>query len=220
MVPHSSTSPSIHSLLEPCSLIFPGTESFEKPPGPGKLPQGERCHFKPLSRMERKELTAKQTAQGSPALHKVEAANPTAHAGAAAEQPPPPITVNSLCKGLGLKQSVSADAMCLPLPRSRTCSEEERHAGPGPSPALSPSSRVLRSDPASPRCCAAATGEAVPAPRPPLRPPPSRPGAEQEPGPPPHCQPREGGPLKQAAELQVLKMKPPAVSSRFSACKL
>lgn len=104
----------------------------------------------PPSRRERKELTAKQTAQGWPALHKVEAANPRAHTGAAAERPSPPVTVNSLCKGLGLGPSVSADAMCLPFPprRSRTCSGEERHAGPGPSRALSPPSRVLGGDPA------------------------------------------------------------------------
>lgn len=57
---------------------------------------------------EWKELTAKPTAQGSPALHKAEAGNPTARTGAAAQPPSPPITINSLCKGPGLKPSVPA----------------------------------------------------------------------------------------------------------------
>lgn len=149
--------------------------------------------FLTLLLQERKELTAKPTAQGSPALHKAEAGNPTAHRGAAAQQPSPPITINSLCKGPGLKPSVPAAPCAAPSP------EAARVAGRSDTPAPGVPARVLRGDPASP----------------PHR---ERPRPAARPPTPPR--PREAEPSPRATRLNRLKMKPPAVSSPLSAFKL
>lgn len=110
------TSPLSIQSAKAMQSCFSWDRAFTRPLGKVSFPWMKDATFNPLFCMERKALTTKQTAQESPALHKVEAANPTAHTGASAEQPSPPIRVNSLCKGLGLQPSVTADAMCLPLP--------------------------------------------------------------------------------------------------------
>lgn len=74
---------------------------------------------------EWKELTAKPTAQGSPALHKAEAGNPTAHAQELQHNSLPTHYNQQLMQGAGLKAECSGGLHVPPVPRGRTCGGAE-----------------------------------------------------------------------------------------------
>lgn len=93
---------------------------------------------------EWKELTAKPTAQGSPALHKAEAGNPTAHAQELQHSSLPTHYNQQLMQGAGLKAECSGGLHVPPVPGAA------RVAGRSDTPAPGAPARVLRADPASP----------------------------------------------------------------------